>query len=246
MTASALVTARHGIVIGRPGRVQNALPIAGAVAWWSADELNTVTLASGGRVSQINDKTGNGNHMTQATDSNRPMIIKHPTIFGERTGLLFQAAQSLASAVDASDRTQTMFASFCLLDNTGNPTFIGPNADGGRQLRLGGGTVEMVKSGISVLFDTTLTPSLLAPHVVAAKLDTNAIKIWLDSQTAQSNSDSTTFTASRVTHLGWKGTPGDPQYLNGALGEVIIYPTTLSDADCDTVRTYLMTKWGVT
>lgn len=244
MAQSALVTARHGIVIGRPGRVQNALPVAGAVAWWSPDELDKITLSSGGRVSQMNDKTGNGNNMTQATEANRPMIIKYPSIFGERTGLAFQAAQSLASAVDASDRTQTMFAVFYLWSNSGNPTFIGPDNDGGRQLRLGGGTVEMVKSGVSVLLDSTLTPTTLAPHVVAAKLDTSAIKLWLDGQTAQSNADATTFTAGRVTHLAWKGTPGDPQYLNGVLGEVVIYPTALSDSDVSLVLDYMRTKWG--
>lgn len=245
MSQSALIRGVHGIPIGSAGVTQAALPVVGAVAWWSPDELDKITLASSGRVSQMNDKTGNGNHMTQATDSNRPMIIKYPSIFGARTGLAFQAAQSLSSVVDASDRTQTIFAVFWLWSNSGNPTFVGPQADGGRQLRLGGGTLEMVKSGISVLFDSTLTPSAGAPHVVAAKLDTSAIKLWLDGQTAQSNSDSTTFTASRTTELGWKGTPGDPQYLNGVLGEVVIYPTALSDSDVSLVLNYLRTKWGV-
>lgn len=222
-----------------------ALPVAGVAGWWSPDELGTVTLASSGRVSQINDKSGNGNHMTQATDVNRPMVIEHPTIFGTRNGLAFQAGQSMTSSLSASTRPETSFVVFWLWSNSGNPTLIGPSGDGGRQIRITSNNLQVVKSGQTVLWSTSLAPSVLAPHVVATRLTGGLdMAMWLDSQTPQTNIDSTSFTGGLTTQFAWKGTPGDPQYLNGVLGEVAIFQSSLSDGDVALMLAYLKAKWG--
>jgi hypothetical protein len=34
-------------------------------------------------------------------------------------------------------------------------------------------------------------------------------------------------------------------FLNGGIGEILVYPSLLSDADIESVRSYLATKWGI-
>lgn len=43
------------------------------------------------------------------------------------------------------------------------------------------------------------------------------------------------------THIGYRG----GVYNNSEVGEIIAYNTNLSDADVDTVESYLATKWGI-
>lgn len=42
------------------------------VCWWDFSDTATIT-ASAGRVSQVDDKSGNGNHLVQATAGNQPL-----------------------------------------------------------------------------------------------------------------------------------------------------------------------------
>ena len=44
----------------------------GPLAWWDASDASTFTFSSGSVVSQWNDKSGNGNHLTQGTVANQP------------------------------------------------------------------------------------------------------------------------------------------------------------------------------
>lgn len=47
--------------------------LTGLKAWWDFAKLNTIT-SSGGVVSQVNDLSGNNNHLVQATVGERPTI----------------------------------------------------------------------------------------------------------------------------------------------------------------------------
>lgn len=39
--------------------------------------------------------------------------------------------------------------------------------------------------------------------------------------------------------------PGSANYLTGQIGEIIIYNRKLTDAECATIRTYLLNRWGM-
>src|SRR5439155_19226332 len=47
-------------------------PVAGYAAWYDASDTSTIT-ASSNAVSQWNDKSGNGYHLTQGTGSRQPL-----------------------------------------------------------------------------------------------------------------------------------------------------------------------------
>lgn len=58
---------------GISGNLYPVLPVtANLQGWWDAADAASVTLASG-KVSQLNDKSGNARHMLQATGANQPV-----------------------------------------------------------------------------------------------------------------------------------------------------------------------------
>lgn len=46
--------------------------LSGLAAWWDAADASTFTFSAGTVVSEWRDKSGNGHHLTQTTDANRP------------------------------------------------------------------------------------------------------------------------------------------------------------------------------
>lgn len=238
----------------KPGRHQPTVPpVSGAVAQWDASVASAFTLANGS-VSVLADRSGNGNNLTQTTNANRGLltVTRLSETIGRRNTLTFPLTATnachMVSAVDASDRTQTVIFTGIAhtLPNPG--TLVGCDGDGGRQIRLtSGGRIEIVKAGVAFMFQPSaaLTVTAGTPFCIAVKFDTSAIKVWLNNVTPEANADATTFTAARVTYLNVKIASGDVQAGNWAMGECLIYPTALSDGDVDLVRAYLMAKWGI-
>lgn len=58
---------------GGGGPVWSPADLTGLAAWWDVSDATTLTL-NGSNVSQMTDKSGNGNHMTQATASLQPIL----------------------------------------------------------------------------------------------------------------------------------------------------------------------------
>lgn len=62
-------------------------------AWWDPSDSASVTLNSG-RVSQINDKSGNARHLAQPTAGNQPLYETAPTGFNGRNAIYFSNART--------------------------------------------------------------------------------------------------------------------------------------------------------
>ena len=90
-------------------------------AWYDAADAATIT-ASGGRVSQWDDKSSNGYHMTQATEANQPTNQPGEYVSFSGGGYYLNNANALANAIDYNNATVIMMlnandASGCLLGN---------------------------------------------------------------------------------------------------------------------------------
>lgn len=48
--------------------------VDGLAAWWDASDSGTITIEPSNRVSQWNDKSGNGRHLAQLVDTDRPTV----------------------------------------------------------------------------------------------------------------------------------------------------------------------------
>lgn len=60
-------------ILASTGRFLDIAALPNCALWLDASDASTIT-HSGGSVSQINDKSGNGRHFTQATSANQPRI----------------------------------------------------------------------------------------------------------------------------------------------------------------------------
>lgn len=84
--ASGLAAVRHRLIVDERGAVAKLgfvgtssveapwtpLDLPGLVAWYDASDAGTLTDAGSGHISAWADKSGNGNTLSQATDSKRP------------------------------------------------------------------------------------------------------------------------------------------------------------------------------
>lgn len=116
--------ARFGLGLGLYGRrggaarpVMSFNPItdvAGLVAWYDPTDISSVTLV-GNAVSQINDKSGNGYHLVQATGVNQPTYVQ--SFFNGMNIINCGGTQFLGSSViSLTNGAYTVFLAF-FMDN---------------------------------------------------------------------------------------------------------------------------------
>jgi hypothetical protein len=216
-------------------------PVAGMRAWYDADDLATLTIVSN-RVSQWDDKSVNGFDLTQATAARRPLYDTAPrTINGIICPEFTQAGDLfMESACPGDDRTATYFL-VGLVDDTGARAPISTSLAAGFEIRLNN-NVNAVSSGTAILATFPLglgpaTPFVLAMRITATTFEASAVGA------ASTIANATAFTAGRTLRVGKDQTGAAAQIFDGLIGEILIYPTTLSDADMNENLDYLVGKW---
>lgn len=78
------------------------------IIWIKADDFSTVTLDGSGNVSQINDKSGRGNNLTQATSGNRP-VYQYSGGANNRSYIQMAANKTLSNALVVVTNPCTIF-----------------------------------------------------------------------------------------------------------------------------------------
>jgi hypothetical protein len=232
--------------------------ISGLSLWLDASDTTSIT-ESGGAVSQINDLSGNARHFTQATGADQPTTGS--VTIGGLNALSFdgssdQLKSSSTSLVNASDGTFTLFV--VALPDVVNVTQTIMNADPEASARppqflliastasATGIRISNFAGSLSVVQPSKSSVSSGVASVFSSRLSTSDYFIAVNGTrgTALSAAGGAT-AASKVVSIGRDpvGSPGRP--FDGAIGEVIVYAASLSDADMGEVETYLTSKWGL-
>ena len=247
---------------------KTAGPVAGYKLWLDAADTSTIT-ASGGDVSQWNDKSGFGNNFTQATGANQPKTgtrtinSKNVLDFDGSTDFMSCPSSTATFKFLHSSTGGTMFVVGLIDDTVGGGTIMGTanfssaqigvcvDVDGTEQTNTA--IVRGVSGNSTALAFTvnTLTPG--AAFYLTSKLDggnataANRIKESLNAGSFNgantlSNAASTANSTANLT-FGADGS-GAVNY-NGVFGEVIIYEGILSNDDITANKNYLAAKWGI-
>ena len=229
-------------------KVTPVLPItANLTGQWDPSIVSSVTLSSG-KVSQLNDLSGNSRNMLQATGANQPTY----TTAGKNglNTMTFSGSQYLTPSSTWSQTYATIFIVVKFDDTSGKisngwtdyqldlTTNFGFN-NWDWQLQAGGG-------GTSVHYDDGASNtnwnyfSLKRPNsgsTATAKVNGGGTWAVRGVPGALSN---------LVTGKLWIGTRNDLAVpLTGQFGEVLLYSTLMSDTDIATVNAYLADKWGI-
>lgn len=214
-------------------------------SWLDAADTDTIT-QSGGLVSQIDDKSGNGNHAVQSTTAQQP-TTGATTVNGLNV-LDSDGADQLdvtnAAGIDPGTDDFTIFMSLSLYDGI---------YDWRKFLSFGlGSALELAThySGAIVLIEPLIgteviyTPSTLDDglHLLCMRWNGATFEFFYDGNRSVSTAI-TELTASSA--LALFSAEGSYWGLEGSCGEVIMYDRALDDTELSSVNNYLIDKWGI-
>lgn len=214
--------------------------------WLDAADPSTI-LESGGLVSQWNDKSGNGNNVTQGTGANKPT-----------TGVTTQNGKNVLD-FDGNDSLDMPSALFSI-SNAANTIFVvgKRNVDSGSQVLMifeeGSGNF---RAGI---FYDSAAGTVTARNDTGAGTNISSSGITTDFAIMHSTFDGVagqTVSMNGVTNsnaggsaesgidIGTIGSGSASLPLTGSIAEIIIYNRELSAFEILLVEQYLSNKWGV-
>lgn len=218
--------------------------IAGCIAWWDASDTATIT-ASGGAVSQWDDKSTAGRDATQSTAGLKPTTgaatqnsLNVITFNNDQLNFTAITSDDVARScfvVGKKDAVANATAAFAsTADNAVYFVFTGDATTGSVQVRRASATASSAASlangtyGILSFTDTGGT--------------TSSTRVGL-------NGTYSAAVAGGATSGGWDVIGAYPSSatfsLTGAIAEIIVYDTVLSAGDITTVNDYLTDKWGL-
>lgn len=243
--------AASAITVAPGGGAWSPLDLTGLVGWWDPSDATTIT-ESGGAVSQIDDKSGEGNHLSQSNADNKPGTgtrtigdVNVLAFNGDRldktgTASLDGVDEVTIAAVIEADNNQDNRRVFAVNDGTNND-YNQPD----------GFTIEVATSLKMVYNDGQFCETNIStgtPYVVLFRKADSGFMARINGTEVTEGYGSTsngTFAASSNFRMGDHLPAGGAAWI-GAVGEVLFYAAALTDDDCDDVENYLATKYGIT
>jgi hypothetical protein len=216
--------------------------------WLDATDAGSITV-SGGRVTVWADKSGAGRNVTNGAASGP---TTGTNTIGGKNALYFAGAQYLASASTTAfiGSTNQVYSAFMVCYTNGGVTVMLSldNVSGNRMPQLftaQGSSLYSARILPSVAQDfSAATITANTPFIPTAVLSTTYIEARINGVTNGSTALSGN-TASLSSPL-WVGDfQSGGNALVGAIGEVIIYPTVLTNAEINVIGNYLAAKWSI-
>jgi len=209
-------------------------------AWYDAADLSTIT-QGGGFVSQWSDKSGNANDATQGTGSNQPST--GVATIGGRNAIDFD--------ISGNHRLNTMLTQLTTMTIVG--VFSPKNRGNNNNNQPLGASSGFADGGLTWSLQAFNSPYSARQIVLYGTNLTNK------SYNGNAGSSPSAFQDGIFAHwgtgvntqgfnyrIGNRGSSDDPNNaFYGAIGELIIIPSELSDSDRQRVEGYLAWKWGL-
>ena len=235
------------------------------VAWYSADsgvykDAGSTIAVDGDTVQQWNDRSGNGNNLTQATAGARPTF--NTTTFNGLRGITFAAGSStaLSSAANAINIGVTTASCFAVLKITASGTFGVVSLLGNGQTTDFGNVASSIfveelvtNPNLQTIANLNNIPGPLASFVVGIGgfyrfgsiydgTNGNAYSNNVFLPTAVATA--TNFTTGTLC-IGASQQSPNTAFFTGILAEVVLTKTALSSADRLNLDTYFRMKWNL-
>lgn len=228
-----------GFPLGEDADILRFPPITDMVGWYDFSDFSSMTIASD-LISQINDKSGNGNHAVQATGT------RQPGYGAARTRLLngivvadFDSGDWLDTSLSGTDTT---FSWFCVGEWDGETDSCMLGVTGSNKFLAAANTLELhFFNGSFNLMPFPLFASG-KPFAAGVTFDTPAIRMLFGSFV---HTLSAAGSAPTGNYRIGNREEGPGQEWNGSLAEVLIYDRPLSDGDAALTMNYLRERWAI-
>ena len=208
------------------------------VAWYDADDLDTITKDGSNLVSQWDDKTGNGNNVSQSTGSKQPLWVDGA--HNSRDTIRFDGSDDwLQRSTWVSGLISDPFTYFivCTMPTgTSGEKFLLDGGGGNRLIFGRDGTEYRMSTGVD-LKGSTSTTSLRQYELIL-------------------NDGSSSISRNKSSIVSGDAGGGSPNGITmGAaldyafpsasdICELLCYSSAVSSDDTDLIETYLEDKWG--
>tara|TARA_R110000803_G_scaffold210379_2_gene281987 strand:+ start:108 stop:1412 length:1305 start_codon:yes stop_codon:yes gene_type:complete len=220
-----------------------ALPtISGLKLHLDADDASTITTATG--VSQWSDKSGQGNHLTQATGSKQP-LVQSAALNGKNTILMDGTADKLQRTTytgGAISQAVTFYLVVKVSQTVGDSGYIFDAGGATRNYCYNNGTAPdlyyMNGGGSDIIPSTNVSTTWT---MISLVFD-GASSSFEQDQVVIATGNSGTSATNGIT-LGGRHT--DSSYAAHDYAEVLVYDSVLSAVDKSGVEIYLKNKWGI-
>jgi hypothetical protein len=220
----------------------NPKSIAGLAAWYDATVASSITLTSG-FVSQWNDLSGAGRHLTQSVEADRPGT----STIGGKTAIGFDGSNDyLAVSTDITPGSLFCVVEFDVVNALQLPL---------SNINAAGAALQMALTNVAQFRTTswdgtTATGRSSANSVASAGVAIAMTMLYQGdsrySGTNMAGADTTVRSSQQGIIVGARRTASTGSALNGKMGEVLVYNRALSAAEYARVERYLAAKWGVT
>lgn len=243
---------RHGAIARAGYKTITWSPAAlSPLGWWDASAASTITEVSSA-VSQWDDRSGGGRHLTQGTSGNRPV----KSTFAGRPSILFDGSNdTLArSSFSVNSTSMTMWVLGVILAGAGTQKRLMSLASGGADWNSTAAAVLTLSNGDATKFavhrnsaEIALT-GVYSHNVLSAKMvkfDGANASIYVNNVLAGGPTASTgTFTSSGNFRLAaGETTSAANNWLNCHVMEALILATAISDSDRKKLHAYAQAKW---
>lgn len=214
-------------------------------AWFAAD--NITGLANGEAMSSWGDLSGNGNNVSQGSEDSQP-TYRTNSINGN-PAVLFDGSNDflyLASVNNVSSDAFTMVATIrpTTLGGSDTISIVGGSGDcgsGGRQLRLAGGVMQVLKSSVASMGTSLTTMSQNNNYIVGFIYGSPNGSFYLNGSADGTLSSTQTFGNSGLL-IGGRSCA---EIFKGYIAEFLYYDKTLSANEFAQVNAYLSSKYGI-
>lgn len=202
------------------------------VARFDTSREETIT-ESGGKVSQWDDLSGNGNHATQSVGSAQPTTGATINGLNAFTSL---NANKLDLTTDITGGTYTVIAIADADNNASNKKFVGHPTSGGVELRLDANEeLNIVRVNQAVILSSSNNGyTSLANFAFITSNGDN--RIYVDGVLDGSNTTNPAYTS---------GIQEIFDAFSGTYGELLIFDRALTELELNEIGNYLETKWGI-
>jgi hypothetical protein len=219
----------------------NPKGIAGLFAWWDPSASSGVT-SSGGFVSSLHDRSGNGRNAVQATGSAQPAL----TAINGRVALLNESGDGLIATTSYSITAQSTFAVFAANAYAGFGRIVTQESDteNAVYIPLLLPNDSTFKSGayFAGAYRSGLTITQSSPVIGESHHNGSSVTNVVNGVSGATHAGSLSFSPTKI---GVGNSPALFSTFIGRIGEVLIWNRALTAAEIVSVRRYLSSKWGI-
>jgi hypothetical protein len=219
--------------------------ISGLVGWWDASDADTVrstssctgSVSNGGTIGCLEDRSGNGNNMTQPTGGQQPTYQFNIKSGNSVVRFAAAASQTISTATNFPAPATVIYVSH--LTGGTNGRLLSGKANNWL-LGYWGGAKDQA------FFNGWVSPS----GTPAADTSWHTYSAVIPGSGSSSFYGNSTLIASNASGVAGPnglaiGYLGAGEFSDGEIGEILVYNRALSDSERLAVERYLSDKWGV-